>query len=97
MIKSPDFYYEATNDCLSLFIKRTRNTYIEEFAENIILIKSEKNNKIVGIEILNFSAMDKEELNKLLPIDFDINKLPIHQYDRDILNINNVYSMNVFK
>lgn len=97
MKKLPDFYYEATTDCLSIFIKRTRNTYMEELIENIVLIKSEKNNKIAGIEILNFSTMDKEALNKILPIDFDINELPIHQYDRDVLNINNAYSMNIFK
>ncbi len=97
MIKLPNFYYESATDSLSIFLKKARKTHDVKINDNLIFVRSDKNNEIVGIEILSFSKLDKEKLNEQMPTNIDLMKLPIQDYSRDVLNIHGTYSMNVLK
>ncbi len=66
-------YYDEEGDYLEIFIAGAGPAYGEEEGEDITLFKSEKNDEVVGIGVLNFKSRTKSLHDLKLKLPFEVN------------------------
>ena len=68
-----NIYYDEEADYLEIFIEGKSPTYGEEIDGDITLFRSERNDEVVGIGIINFKRRTKSLQEIKLQLPFDIN------------------------
>ncbi|MEX2017406.1 MAG: DUF2283 domain-containing protein [Candidatus Pacearchaeota archaeon] len=74
-----NIYYDEEGDYLEISRENASPTYGEEIEDDITLIKSEKNDEIVGIGIINFKNRTKslKEIKVNLPFNINFSSLGV--------------------
>jgi len=65
--------YDEEGDYLEIFIEGNSPTYGEEIGDDVTLFKTEANDEIVGVGILNFKKRSKSLQDIKLNLPFEIN------------------------
>ena len=68
-----NIYYDEEGDYLEIFIEGNSPTYGEEIGDDVTLFKTEANDEIVGVGILNFKKRSKSLQDIKLNLPFEIN------------------------
>ena len=65
--------YDEEGDYLEIFMEGNSPTYGEEIGDDVTLFKTEANDEIVGVGILNFKKRSKSLQDIKLNLPFEIN------------------------
>lgn len=63
------YYYDSSFDTINIYLGRASDFYSEEEIRGVYFIRNEVNEELIGIEILNYSKINKEKISLLLPQD----------------------------
>ena len=70
-INNINYYYDSSY----VYLGRAHKFYSSESNSGIYLIKEEDSDRLIGVEILDFSLQDIAILKKSIPIKFDYEKI----------------------
>lgn len=86
-INNIKYYYDSSYDSLNIYLGRALKFYSCESNSGIYLIKEENSDRLIGVEILDFSLQDVALLKKSIPIKFDYEKI-LNSLSKENLLIN---------
>lgn len=66
---SYNYSYDPNFDILRANISNNDPIYYEEVTDNILLMLNDYDDSIVGFQIINYTNVDKDEIDKFLPRD----------------------------